>query len=175
MFSISSCLSQCPRHAGGFNSKSGDIVSRSGSTEEHAVTGPTVHRTRSAVCPQLTIATSGLYIHETHADNPTTIHAAPSCKARVINTLLRVVHGGSPGWGSLGWGSLPDGYLDNLYPAENPKRNRIVFDGLPNEHNRKSKSRREEGQFRYVEMGGRFNIGASSQRTSTKMVYTQRS
>ena len=47
------------------------------------------------------------------------------------------------GGGSPGWGSHPHGYLDNLYPAENPKRNRIVFDGLPNEHNRKSKSRRD--------------------------------
>ena len=105
---------------------------RPGSTEEHVVTCPTVRRTRSSVCPQLTIATSTLYIQETHGDNPTTVHAAPSCTARVINTLLRVVHGGSPGWGSL-----PHGYLDldNLYPAENPKRNRIVFDGLPNEHN----------------------------------------
>ena len=74
---------------------------RPGSTEEHAVPCPTVHRTRSSICPQLTITTSGLYIHETHGDNPTTVHAAPSCTARVINTLVRVVHGGSPGWGSL--------------------------------------------------------------------------
>ena len=71
---------------------------RPGSTEEHAVTGPTVHRTRSSVRPQLTIATSGSYIHETHGDNPTTVHAAPSCTARVINTLLRVFHGGRESW-----------------------------------------------------------------------------
>ena len=67
-----------------------------------------------------------LFCHQSHGDKPTTIHAAPAGTARVINTLLRVVHGGSSGWGSL-----PN---DDPYPTENkdPNRRRIIFaDGDP--------------------------------------------
>ena len=59
----------------------------------------------------------------------------------MINTLLRVVHGGSSGWGSP-----PHGFPDNLYPTENqdPLKNRIVFDDLPMESNSNKKSRRDK-------------------------------
>ena len=52
-----------------------------------------------------------------------TTHAALAGTARVINTLLRAVHGGSSGWGSL-----PN---DDPYPTENkdPNRRRISFTG----------------------------------------------
>ena len=68
-----------------------------------------------------------LSCHQSHGDKPTTIHAAPAGTARVINTLLRAVHGGSSGWGSL-----PIGYPnDDPYPTENkdPNRRRISFAG----------------------------------------------
>jgi hypothetical protein len=57
--------------------------------------------------PRLTIGATQLFCHQSHGDQPTTIHAAPLGTARVINTLLRVVHGGSSGWGSLPIGQPP--------------------------------------------------------------------
>ena len=58
--------------------------------------------------PPLTMSTAGLYLRETPGEHPITVHAAPPCTARVINTLLRIVHGGS-----VGWGGLPHGCPDN--------------------------------------------------------------
>ena len=114
---------------------------RPGSSGNSRVTCTTVPRTLSSSYPRLTGTTSGLFVHETPGDNPTTVHAAPSCTVRVINTLLRVVHGGSSGWGNP-----PHGYPDNLYPTENqdPSRNRIVFDELPMGSSRNKKSRRDK-------------------------------
>ena len=90
------------------------------------------------------MSTAGLYLRETPGEHPITVHAAPPCAARVINTLLRIVHGGS-----VGWGGLPHGYPDNLYPDENqdPDKNRIVIKGVPGriieDRPRKQKSRRD--------------------------------
>jgi len=81
--------------------------------------------------PQLTVGVDQLFCHQSHGDQPTTIHAAP-CTARVINTLLRVVHGGSSGWGSLPVGYPPTGDPnDDPYPTENkdPNHRPIVFGG----------------------------------------------
>ena len=77
--------------------------------------------------PQLTVGADQLFCHQSPGTQPTTLHAAPEGTARVINTLLRVVHGGSSGWGSL-----PIGHpSSDPYPTENkdPKRRRIVFAG----------------------------------------------
>ena len=114
---------------------------RPGSTGKSHVTCTSVHGTSSSSYPRLTGTTSGLFVHETTGDNPTTVHAAPSCTARVINTLLRVVHGGSSGWGSP-----PHGFPDNLYPTENqdPMKNRIIFDDIMMEAHRNKKSRRDK-------------------------------
>ena len=82
--------------------------------------------------PQLTVGVGQLFCHQSHGNEPTTIHAAPCGTARVINTLLRVVHGGSSGWGSLPMGFPPSGDPDDdPYPTENkdPNRRRIVFAG----------------------------------------------
>ena len=116
---------------------------RPGSAGSSHVTCPAVPRTLSSSYPRLTGTTSGLFVHETHGDNPTTVHAAPSCTVRVINTLLRVVHGGSSGWGSSPHGYYPD----NLYPTENqdPLRNRIVFDDLPTYRRKQAEIRSLEG------------------------------
>ena len=84
------------------------------------------HQIQVQTYPQLTVGADQLFCHQSHGDKPTTIHAAPAGTARVINTLLRVVHGGSSGWGSL-----PN---DDPYPTENkdPNRRRIIFaDGDP--------------------------------------------
>ena len=94
--------------------------------------------------PRLTMSIAGLYLRETPGEHPITVHAAPPCTARVINTLLRIVHGGS-----VGWGGLPHGYSDNLYPAENqdPDKNRIAIRGVPKifrDRPRKPKSRRDK-------------------------------
>jgi hypothetical protein len=78
--------------------------------------------------PRLTISTDGLYLRETPGEHPVTVHAAHPYTAPVINTLLRVVHGGS-----VGWGGLPHvyRYQNDLYPAENqdPDRNLTVIPG----------------------------------------------
>ena len=82
--------------------------------------------------PQLTVGMDQLFCHQSHGNQPTTIHAAPCGTARVINTLLRVVHGGSSGWGSLPTGFPPTGDPnDDPYPTENkdPNRGRIVLAG----------------------------------------------
>ena len=96
--------------------------------------------------PRLTIGATQLFCHQSHGDQPTTIHAAPLGTARVINTLLRVVHGGSSGWGSLPMGQPPTGdpeINDDPYPTENkdPKRRRIVFAGGGIAHPSKSVKR----------------------------------
>ena len=88
--------------------------------------------------------TTQLFCHQSIGDQPTTIHAAPLGTARVINTLLRVVHGGSSGWGSLPMGQPPTGdpeINDDPYPTENkdPKRRRIVFAGGDVAHARVSR------------------------------------
>jgi len=84
------------------------------------------HQVQVPSYPQLTVGADQLFCHQSHGDKPVTIHAAPAGTARVINTLLRVVHGGSSGWGSL-----PIGSNDDHYPTENkdPNRRRIVFAG----------------------------------------------
>ena len=82
--------------------------------------------------PQLTVGVGQLFCHQSHGNEPTTIHAAPCGTARVINTLLRVVHGGSSGWRSLPMGFPPSGDPnDDPYPTENkdPNRRRIIFAG----------------------------------------------
>ena len=114
---------------------------RPGSSGRSHVTCTSVPSTSSSSYPRLTGTTSGLFVHEIHGDHPTTVHAAPSCTARVINTLLRVVHGGSSGWGSP-----PHGFPDNLYPTENqdPMKNRIIFDDIMMEAHRNKKSRRDK-------------------------------
>ena len=107
---------------------------RPGSTGKSHVTCTSVHGTSSSSYPRLAGTTSGLFIHETTGDNPTTVHAAPSCTARVTNT------------GSSGWGSPPHGLPDNLYPTENqdPMKNRIIFDDIIMEAHRNKKSRRDK-------------------------------
>ena len=101
------------------------------------------------------MSTAGLYLRETPGEHPITVHAAPPCAARVINTLLRIVHGGS-----VGWGGLPHGYPDNLYPDENqdPDKNRIVIKGVPGriieDRPRKQKSRRDRRSRGTVLMNG---------------------
>ena len=85
-----------------------------------------------------------MFCHQSIGDQPTTIHAAPLGTARVINTLLRVVHGGSSGWGSLPMGQPRTGapeINDDPYPTENkvPKRRRIVFAGGDVAHTRVSR------------------------------------
>ena len=47
--------------------------------------------------PQLTASSDQLFCHQSHGPNPTTVPAAPAGTNRVINMLLRVVHGGSAG------------------------------------------------------------------------------
>ena len=76
-----------------------------------------------------------LSCHQSHGDKPTTIHAAPAGTARVINTLLRAVHGGSSGWGSLS--------RDDPYPTENkdPNRRRFSFAGCDPVFGRVSRDR----------------------------------
>ena len=97
----------------------------------HAAAVPT-RQTPVLKYPQLTVGVGQLFCHQSHGNEPTTIHAAPCGTARVINTLLRVVHGGSSGWGSLPMGFPPTGDPDDdPYPTENkdPNRRRIVFAG----------------------------------------------
>ena len=97
----------------------------------HAAAMPT-RQTPVLKYPQLTVGVGQLFCHQSHGNEPTTIHAAPCGTARVINTLLRVVHGGSSGWGSLPMGFPPSGDPDDdPYPTENkdPNRRRIVFAG----------------------------------------------
>ena len=115
---------------------------RPGSSGQLRVTCMSMPKTTSSSSyPQLTGSTTGPFVHQTPGDHPTTVHAAPSCAIRVINTLLRVVHGGSSSWGSP-----PHGYPDNFYPSENqdPMKNRIVFDDLPMKLNKNKKSRRDK-------------------------------
>ena len=98
----------------------------------HAAAVPT-RQTPVQKYPQLTVGMDQLFCHQSHGNEPTTIHAAPCGTARVINTLLRVVHGGSSGWGSLPMGFPPSGdpSSDDPYPTENkdPNRQRIIFAG----------------------------------------------
>ena len=97
----------------------------------HAAAVPT-RQTPVLKYPQLTVGVGQLFCHQSHGNEPTTIHAAPCGTARVINTLLRVVHGGSSGWGSLPMGFPPSGDPnDDPYPTENkdPNRRRIIFAG----------------------------------------------
>ena len=97
----------------------------------HAAAVPT-RQTPVQKYPQLTVGMDQLFCHQSHGNEPTTVHAAPCGTARVINTLLRVVHGGSSGWGSLPMGFPPSGDPnDDPYPTENkdPNRRRIIFAG----------------------------------------------
>ena len=97
----------------------------------HATAVPT-RQTTVLKYPQLTVGVGQLFCHQSHGNEPTTIHAAPCGTAWAINTLLRVVHGGSSGWGSLPMGFPPTGDPDDdPYPTENkdPNRRRIVFAG----------------------------------------------
>ena len=97
----------------------------------HAAAVPT-RQTHVRKYPQLTVGVDQLFCHQSLGTDPVTIHAAPYGAARVINTLLRVVHGGSSGWGSLPTGFPPSGDPnDDPYPTENqdPKKRSIVFAG----------------------------------------------
>ena len=126
--------------------RSGQVTSRPPASQERP--GPSVtvpsRQTHVQKYPRLTIGATQLFCHQSHGDQPTTIHAAPLGTARVINTLLRVVHGGSSGWGSLPMGQPPTGdpeINDDPYPTENkdPKRRRIVFAGGEIAHPRVSR------------------------------------
>ena len=104
--------------------RSGQVTSRPPASQERP--GPSVtvpsRQTHVQKYPRLTIGATQLFCHQSHGDQPTTIHAAPLGTARVINTLLRVVHGGSSGWGSLPMGQPPTGdpeINDDPYPTEN--------------------------------------------------------
>ena len=97
----------------------------------HADAVPT-RQTHVRKTPQLTVGLDQLFCHQSLGTDPVTIHAAPYGATRVINTLLRVVHGGSSGWGSLPTGFPPSGDPnDDPYPTENqdPKKWRIIFAG----------------------------------------------
>ena len=72
------------------------------------------------------------------------IHAAPLGTARVINTLLRVVHGGSQVGVAFQWDNPQRGLLTSMMirnPTEtkDPKRRRIVFAGGDVAHTRVSR------------------------------------
>ena len=75
--------------------RSGQVSSRPPASQERP--GPAVsmpsRQTHVRKYPQLTIGAAQLFCHQSIGDQPTTIHAAPLGTARVINTLLRVVHG----------------------------------------------------------------------------------
>ena len=97
----------------------------------HADAVPT-RQTHVRKNPQLTVGVDQLFCHQSLGDEPTTIHAAPYGATRVINTLLRVVHGGSSGWGSPPTGfPLTGDPNDDPYPTENqdPSKRRIIFAG----------------------------------------------
>ena len=83
---------------------------------------PASPTSRPQPSPQVTFCTDPLWCHKTLGKDPVTIHEAPAATSRVINTLLRVVHGGS-----LHGGSLLNGYRDDPHPTENkdPSRRRI--------------------------------------------------
>ena len=91
--------------------RSGQVSSRPPASQERP--GPAVSVPSRQIYvqkyPKLTIGADQLFCHQSIGDQPTTIHAAPLGTARVINTLLRVVHGGSSGWGSLPMGQPPTG------------------------------------------------------------------
>ena len=125
--------------------RSGQVSSRPPASQERP--GPAVSVLSRQIYvqkyPKLTIGADQLFCHQSIGDQPTTIHAAPLGTARVINTL-RVVHGGSSGWGSLPIGQPPTGapnINDDPYPTENkdPKRRRIVFAGGDVAHTRVSR------------------------------------
>ena len=126
--------------------RTGQVTSRPPASQERP--GPSVtvpsRQIRVQKYPKLTIGADQLFCHQSHGDQPTTIHAAPLGTARVINTLLRVVHGGSSGWGSLPTGYPPTGdpeINDDPYPTENkdPNRRHIVFAGGDEAHTRVSR------------------------------------
>ena len=126
--------------------RSGQVSSRPPASQERPGPAASVPSRQTYVqkYPKLTIGADQLFCHQTIGDQPTTIHAAPLGTARVINTLLRVVHGGSSGWGSLPMGQPPTGapeLNDDPYPTENkdPKRRRIVFAGGDVAHARVSR------------------------------------
>ena len=126
--------------------RTGLVTSRPPASQERPGPSVTVPSRQIQVrkYPKLTIGADQLFCHQSHGDQPTTIHAAPLGTARVINTLLRVVHGGSSGWGSLPTGYPPTGdpeINDDPYPTENkdPNRRRIVFAGGDAAHTRVSR------------------------------------
>ena len=94
--------------------RSGQVSSRPPASQERP--GPAVSVPSRQIYvqkyPKLTIGADQLFCHQSIGDQPTTIQAAPLGTARVINTLLRVVHGGSSGWGSLPMGQPPTGAPD---------------------------------------------------------------
>ena len=78
--------------------------------------------------PQLTASTDSLFCHQTAGNLPVTVHAAPSSTTRVINMLLRVVHGGSTGTMQRVTVYIPDykndpflSYPDDCYPRQYSK------------------------------------------------------
>ena len=137
-------LSELPSAAA--KGRTGLVTSRPPASKERPGTSVTVPSRQIQVqkYPKLTIGADQLFCHQSHGDQPTTIHAAPPGTARVINTLLRVVHGGSSGWGSLPTGYPPTGdpeINDDPYRTESkdPNRRRIVFAGGDAAHTRVSR------------------------------------
>ena len=157
----------------------------------HAAAVPT-RQTPVLKYPQLTVGVGQLFCHKSHGNEPTTIHAAPCGTARVINTLLRVVHGGSSGWGNLPMGFPPSGDPDDdPYPTENkdPNRRRIILAGgdviagrvskdkayNPSTSSRKGKkiSKNECDQDEWI-WKDETTLTRSAQSTKKKDVYPQR-
>ena len=92
------------------------------SQERSGCAVPASPTSRPQPSPQVTFCTDPLWCHKTLGKDPVTIHEAPAATSRVINTLLRVVHGGSLHGGTL---SIAHGYPDDPYPLENPRRGRV--------------------------------------------------